>query len=513
MKRRINVDKLLTALAITYIIIPIILFLLTWTKLIIGIPCSAILLILGTKIYKRMTETSSIVTLQTLKNHKIFCISTLIILAIWVYLSGITGTVYQNWDYWARNALLNDLSTYNYPIIYDLSNQPQAVQSITGSDKVALAYYITWWLPVTTITKTFGLDRSIVNILLYIYLYIGVSISMYLICRYFKKATLLIPIVFIFFSGLDIIPALILYEDKITPLHHLDGWNVAFNYLSFTQDLFWAFNQTVPFWIIASLSLNMKDTKYKAGWTSLMFAYSPWVTIGLVPYIVYDSFKNKESIKKSFNIVNILPVSTMLFTYGTYYLTSSGSSSKYTGLILIPYAQYGTNIFLEFLLMYILFIAFEYSIYFIIMGKSARQYKYYLITIASLILYCTVIINGDNFALRASYTPLFIMYTYIIKYLLDYKNKDILRLIGLIIALVIGSLTAFNELCITTYNTIKGEYLEFNPVESLGNINESSIYGDVQYGEYNYPETIRKQFYAYDYENTTFFKYIAKQTK
>jgi hypothetical protein len=257
----------------------------------------------------------------------------------------------------------------------------------------------------------------------------------------------------------------------------------------------------------------MKDTKYKAGWTSLMFAYSPWVTIGLVPYIVYDSFKNKESIKKTFNAVNILPIITMLLTYGTYYLTSSGSSSKYTGIALLSFTDYGLDIFLNFLIMYILFVLFEFGIYFIIMGKSARGYKYYWLTLVELVVCCTIMINGDNFTMRASYTPLFMMYTYIIRYLLDFKNKDILREIGLAVALLIGSVTVFNELCITTYNTVKGEYIEFNPVESLGNINESSIYGDSQYGDYNYPETITEQFYAYNYENTIFFKYIAKQTE
>ena len=69
----------------------------------------------------------------------------LLIVAGWVFLSGIDAFGFQNSDFAARNAIFRDLVARPWPVTYDYRTFP-ALQATFG-DTGALVYYFTFWLP------------------------------------------------------------------------------------------------------------------------------------------------------------------------------------------------------------------------------------------------------------------------------------------------------------------------------------------------------------------------------
>lgn len=182
------------------------------------------------------------------KRYLNFWIIVLAVVAVWVYLSGIGSFVFQNGDYWVRNPIFRDLSTYQYPVIYDLSKESEAVQRICGSERVAFSYYFCWWLPVSYASKLFGLSETARNVLLYLWAVLGILATVYLICRKIGKCTYIVPVVLIVFSGLDIVPWLLKNNifSNLPWTTHIEWWAGYFQYSSNTTQLFWVFNQSIP---------------------------------------------------------------------------------------------------------------------------------------------------------------------------------------------------------------------------------------------------------------------------
>ncbi len=115
MKMKINVDRIICILAVGYIILPICLFLIGWTKFYIAVIGCVLLVYFGTRFINDIKETEISIT-----SNGRFWIIALALIAIWTLFSGIGGGAYQTGDFKLRNAVFRDLCTYNYPVIYDM---------------------------------------------------------------------------------------------------------------------------------------------------------------------------------------------------------------------------------------------------------------------------------------------------------------------------------------------------------------------------------------------------------
>lgn len=164
--------------------------------------------------------------------------------------------------------------------------EPEIVRQTLGSDKVALAYYFSWWLPVSALSKLFHLGNFGRNLLLYCWALSGILLVIYCISRYLGKCSYLVPIILIFFSGLDVIP-FYLTNSSVNFTDHIEWWAVFFQYSSNTSMLFWVFNQAIPVWCITALLLQSENSPYSAALSALTFAYSPWATFGMIPLALY----------------------------------------------------------------------------------------------------------------------------------------------------------------------------------------------------------------------------------
>lgn len=484
-----KLDKILIVLALSYIIIPIIIFFFGWMKLIYALIASLVFILFGFKLCKNIRKNDvNLVNKKTL----FFWIITIIICVVWIYFSGIGSFSYQNSDFWVRNPIYRDLCNYNWPVIYDLSLQPTRIQAITGSSQVAFSYYFTWWLVPALISKILCLEEFARNIVLYLWSLFGILIVFYLINRIVGKCNYKNLFVFIFFSGLDVVGNLII-SGKLDLFNHIEWWTGYFvQYSSNTTQLYWVFNQSIPLWIITALLLELDNNKYVASLCSISLAYSPWATIGIIPLAIYGSFRKKNEIKNVFNIVNIIIPVVLLFTYCVFYISSSGSE----GGIGTTLSYYRKDL-LRFVLIIILFMILEFGLYIILVWKNSKNDKYFPIVLLMLLVSPLIFMRDGNYTMRGTIPYLFILMIYVIKQFNISKKIDIL----LIVVLLIGGLTAFNEINRSIYNTLyTNNYLQ-EEIGSFGNIKT----------DYKAHITIAKdQFYIYDYQNSPFFKFLAK---
>ena len=151
----------------------------------------------------------------------------------------------------------------------------------------------------------------------------------------------------------------------------------------------------------------------------------------------------------------------------------------------------------------------EFGCYLLIMGKTATKYDSYYVVLIELLLFPAYTL-GSDFTMRASIPAVFLMMIFSMKFLLDEDSILRTRKIILCLALIIGSWTAVSEINRSLYFTSKyalnaltehNSWFLQNQIYSLDNltINEGWI------------RIINSTFYAYNYKNSFFFKYLVKK--
>ena len=265
-------NKVLITLSYLYLYIPICLFLFGWVKPLIAVP---IILISAYCLFSNIKFFPDIQFNIFENRKKLFII--LGIIFIWVFLSGIGGFVWQNrWDHMFRNAIFKDLFSYGWPVVnYD------------GSTPVNLCYYIGFWLPSAFVAKLFN-SITVGYIFQFLWGLLGVILAFGLISVWLKKVSYKTLLIFIFFSGLDIIAFIFLsFRHYIEGVPHIEFQTILFNSSSNTTLLFWLYNQIIPFWIGFMLLLLQKNKKYLFFTYSLLILFAPFPALALVPVIIF----------------------------------------------------------------------------------------------------------------------------------------------------------------------------------------------------------------------------------
>ena len=187
--------KNLKLISYLYLILPVIVFVIGWCKPIFSIPITIALLFvfkLTYNQYKKQNENF------ISKNKTIIIFIFMILVCV---LAGHGGLFYQSSDWDCRNAIFRDLINFDWPVYYEKSDS-------------ALVYYIGQWMVPAVIGKLFGFISPDVawvkgNIALLLWDAIGVTLAILWVIKILKihkkRDIILAIIVFLFFSGLDII--------------------------------------------------------------------------------------------------------------------------------------------------------------------------------------------------------------------------------------------------------------------------------------------------------------------
>jgi hypothetical protein len=323
-----------------YLALPNLIFLATWIKPLPGI--GAALVLAAALLY---------MSLKPIRGGAHFTAaawaSVLGAAVVWVSISGVGHFVYANLDWVVRDSVLNDLATRRWPVEY----------TIRGQDlPVLLRAPIGYFLPAAAATTIFGVGAE--QTLLYLWTLIGVVISfLYLMANAKRPANgLIVIVVFIFFSGLDIVGYIV--NRNVPALgDHLEWWATLFQYSSMTTQLFWVPNHALPAWIVTLWLLRHDDwCSVSPTWLIVMIAmtplWSPLAAIGLAVLgatVIFARLirgdRQRSIARRIFEIVNPTVVVVSLITLGltARYLTMAGDTvpAKWllTGLPLGPVLQ------------------------------------------------------------------------------------------------------------------------------------------------------------------------------
>ncbi|MBQ8540662.1 MAG: hypothetical protein IJ435_04215 [Clostridia bacterium] len=289
------------------------------------------------------------------------------LIVIMVLLSGIGNVMWQNNDHATRNTLFDVLVNYSWPPTY-----------ITDAgNEVGLVYYIGFWLPSALFGKLTTLGAG--YIFQIIWAALGLLILWYLLCIIHKKIVIYPLVIFLFFSGMDLLGHSLITNlfDSLTKLQigtwafpqgsslttHIEWWSAYFQFSSHTTQLFWVFNQCIPVWIATVLMLIEKNNKNLVFIMGLTLISSTLPFIGLIPIFVWCAVCDYEgelldrpftkNIKASFfslftfqNVIGGGLSGIMTFIYLAGNVASTAASSTSTGSASTSAATFSLGIFI-----------------------------------------------------------------------------------------------------------------------------------------------------------------------
>lgn len=433
--------------SLIYLLIPPLIFAIGWLRPVYACFVAVPLAIAGAYTLREMFREQKRHPL--LKQHsyaKILVI--LVLLFLWVIFSGVGGFIWQNrWDHMFRNAVFMDLVNRPWPVMQGDS---------------ALCYYLGFWLPSALIGKVFGLQIG--YLFQVIWAYIGVVLAVFLIFKYIGAVKIRIILLFIFYSGLDVLvyyaKGLIDQQNLISlTMRLLSGEHIElllryFNSSSNTTLLFWLYNQIIPFWVGFMLILLQKRSQSIIVIFSLLVLYSPFPCVTLCPLIVYMIFRNRNiQLSKFREIMVVLKdnccVETLcaipfLVIVGLYYL-SNIATGKVRFLGLSP----------SKILFFSIFFIYEFGLYLAVLHNDNRNDPILGILLVTTAV-CSFIVLGNSydFAWRTCIPLSFYIMLLIAKKLIAIKTGKRLG-VCLLVLLCIGAITPAAEMMRTTWGELR----------------------------------------------------------
>ena len=488
--------KTLDKFTIIYLVIPIFIFLIGWLNPILAAISCIVLIYVVKQIFNCLLK-------RKFEINKYQLLLLTLIALLWCIFAGIGCFFYQNWDWHVRNAIFRDLINFSYPVIYD--------------NGAALVYYFGSFLPGAIVGKlalflhaTPDQAFKIGNMFTLIYSTIGITLvflQVLLLTNVKKNHYFLIILLFILFSGLDV-----LYK-SIGPMNniHIENHSPGYQLSSFTTLLFWAYNRTIAPWLITAFFLRKPFNISNYGFLGCFgLFYAPLPFIGLFIYfslvttlMFFRTLNTKyffSFYRKLFNTNNTLAIFILLPIFYFYYNSNLAViENNYL------FASHPMQIFGNVLI--------EVGIYMFLIFKRNIKNPIYYITIFVL-FFCPLISLGRNpdFCMRTTIPATFALFVLVMRYLF-HKNSFILGKFILCCAILLGMVTP----CLEFYRGYLYNYINFvepkikDEVISFNNkirkdcvveiITPSCVYGDY------------KNYGAVDLDNQIFFKYLAKKNK
>lgn len=458
---------------ILYLLLPFLLFLAGWCRWYIAIPCILLLLFA----LFRMCQKKNLPEIWQPEWNNEDLQKTAIIIAIvvaWVYLSGIGALVFQNTDHSYRNTIFELLVNRNWPVKGNVS-----IDGTTSSR--GLIYYIGFWLPAAFVGKHTTLNIGYLFQVLWAVL--GILGFYYLVCTIRKKISIWPLIVFIFFSGLDIVGYHLhgISLNDVSLTKHLEWWT-TFQFSSFTTQLFWVFNQSIPIWLILLLMYHQKSNRFIVLLMGLAMLYGTLPFIGLLPFAAYFMLSRKYKgekhfskewwkfwCKDTFSIENVAAGGlTVIISF--LYLCGNASGQ----LISIGIDNLDIR---GFFFMYIITVLVEFVPYFILTHQKHKANPLFYISLGTLLI-CPLIRvgSGQDFCMRASIPALVILFLIVLDtFEYGLKEKAYKILIPLSAVYLIGAVTVQHELL----HTISQTMVRYKTQEQIyqTSVNSSEILG------------------------------------
>lgn len=516
--------KVFYRMALIYLTLPLLLFFIGYLRiywaafftLAVGAACA-----LSMRSFERNTD-GSIPDIQerSIEIKPSYIIVLLLLIPPLLYWAGVSEFGNCTEDHRVRYAILNDLVEYKWPVVYDFATQqnPQVAAAL-GSGKAAFAYYFVFWMVPSLIGKLFGLMAARIALLIWS------GLGLFLIATgaslLYKRASRLLFLLLILFAGFDVIPYAI---NRLTG--HATTWECWTKHLFIHGNYYQlmnVFNQSIPGWLITILLMLNVNSRSIGLLGGLMFCYSPWATIGILPLCIckfivanrtpktttHSTFA-RNLLRNLFTVENLaLPIISLVL-FGSLY-TANPNATGADGFIWKFYDSPWV-----FFRDYLLYAFFEFGLWFILVIRKNKKDPMLWTAFATLLVLPIYKISiANDFLMRGSMAPMFLISLYAVMYV--NKNFEKCRSNDLPFAEAFVGRAALALALIAAYTPINHIFSnalisyqmhftdivnyedEVHKIGSFGNIiNEDEL------------TTVQAQFYVYDYEDAIFFKYFAK---
>ena len=479
---KLNEYKILQSVSLVYISLPTIIFILGWIKPVYSIPLT-FLILAGlyysikagwnfTFIREDITDSSEEKKKQNaieqsnkqqktkiilskvngiLSTPVVFYGSTLILVIVAVLFSGVGGYSIQDVDYAKHNAFFLDLTKYSWPLGYEK----------TGPDDLPryLNTYLAYYLPSALVGKMFGF--SVGYFFSFVWVCIGLFITLLWISRFTSKRSVLYLVLFIFFGELA-------YFGWAKNLPDLDIYGKNYNYANWmfylaqqspvVKGLFWivgsnhAFlangpHHIFPSWICILMIFHDAVFRKKIDRIPFIFSFVPFVSafmaMGLAPFLLLSALQNRFKTIFTFQNMVVAPlliILAALFLFSNNALFEKGWIWKYVDI---------RDVWIYLLQFFLL----SFGLYFILLpkkvtnfpAKAMRQWLYASVLCIFLFTFYRMG-NYMDFPIKA-YNPSWIIFQVCIISGISYTVTfiDRIRVSILILLLVVGSMGAFSN--------------------------------------------------------------------
>lgn len=427
------------------------------------------------------------------------------------FVSGTGEYIFTIQDHEYRRAILRDLVNYDWPVIYNYSTQtnPDVINFFgLASGQRAFTYYFIYWMPSALAGKMFGFEFA--NVVLLIWNALGIFLSFLTASVALKRCTAAVPFMFVFFSGLDIIPNAVNLIAPYKDWFWLEGWVPCMAYISNFRELASVFNQMIPCFLIVSLLLISHNSRSFGLTAGILFAYSPWAVFGILPIVVAMVFSEKlranritKTLTNTFSPVNIASALLLLVIFGSYYMSNSNAVSERA------FAWEYFESIPAFIFAYLAFIAVEVLPFVILLYKREKKSPVFWAATATLLLIpCYQITTMNDFNMRGSMPALFmfcILLSGVVAEVMDVKNtpttkKGWLKSAAVMLTVILMMFPTLFNFFIIFGSVVTGAPNDKENIGSFGNINNAS-----------YAEVIQEQFFAEGYDDSFFYRYFAKK--
>ena len=416
---------------ILYLLIPSVLFLLTWIHLWIGIPCVLFIVFYTWKTLQKTTVSTheTFISLSTF----LLCLGISIALN---YVLGIGEFRPQTYDFQANNFKYYDLITHQLPVYY-------------AEQKTYLCYYTGYYLPSALLAKVFGIETC--RYFSFIWSVFGMCLVFLWISTFTRRNIIgLLAIVLLFANAWFAIKLLInfaYFQEHLQPYYiQLNQFKLITSPL--IKNYAWATQHTIPACLgVCVLIDNFRiktDLKYLLLMLLSTMFWSPLTAVGLFPFVAFYFLKD---LKNVFSINSIRSLMLMMFLILSftplllYFVSTEGIHVNNTEFIW----QTGVK---SWWIFYLIYTISNFIIWGFFLNHTKNQYK--ILWKIAVIFPCIIAIYRigiyNDFNVRVSFPSFFMLSILVgISVVEKLKIKSLIG-VGIMLLMILNSLANLNHI-------------------------------------------------------------------
>ena len=461
-----NELPVLHRLAIIYLMLPVMIWLLGWFHWWLGIPATVLL---GLGLWKALAgswrPSLSPATLMLL-----------LLAAGWVMLTAAGGLFdINNIDWRDHRTIMSDLSRSHWPVYLptDLSDE-----------KSLLRYYLGYSMVPGLVGRWFG--PAALNWAVPLWTWLGVALALLLFTRSYRGwRAILAAIVLIFFSGMDFLRTVLLEGwDWIKLSVSLDGWpwftlgrdhlewegayGMAIQYSSSMTGLMWVPQHFIPAALYTLVLVQLRRQRRFLAVSGVVLAgglfWSPFVALGLLPLVAILIIENGlRPFLRWQNLLLAVPLAGLLVLY----LTSGAVDFPHGWL----WERYEWQLLKQWLPIFYLTEFLLLAFLLLLLRPQLRRESFFMVALATLLLLPWYYYSEFNdLCMRASLPALLLLCYYcagaivqggmgIVRTGQGYRR---LAFAGLVVVLGVGAFTPLIEMVRANNNIGVFRYTEWN---------------------------------------------------